>query len=69
VLNLVYVAEERAMTAYDDDPMSAFAPCECVGVVSGPWRSLRETIDARIAVLEDEAEAAENEWFSMAEAV
>jgi len=26
-------------------------------------------IDARITVLEDEAEAAENEWFSMAEAV
>ena len=69
VLNLVYVAEERAITAYDDDPMSEFAPCECAGVVSGPWRSLRETIDARIAVLEGEAEAAENEWFSIAEAV
>jgi hypothetical protein len=38
-------------------------------VVSGPWRSLREMIDARITVLEDEAEAAENEWFFMAEAV
>jgi len=69
VLNLVYVAEERAMTSYAEDPMSEFAPCECGGVVSGPWRSLRETIDARIAVLEGEAEAAENEWFSMAEAV
>ena len=69
VLNLVYVAEERAMTAYDDDPLSAFAQCECGSVVSGPWRSLRETIDVRIAVLEGEAEAAENEWFSMAEAV
>jgi len=69
VLNLAYVAEERAMTAYDDDPMSAFAPCECGSVVSGPWRSLREMIDARITVLEDEAEAAENEWFYMAEAV
>lgn len=69
VLNLAYVAEERAMTSYDDDPMSAFAPCECGSVVSGPWRSLREMIDATITVLEDEAEAAENEWFSMAEAV
>gem|GEM_PF-2900847 len=69
VLNLVYVAEERAMTNYADDPMSDFAPSECGSVVSGPWRSLREMIDARITVLEDEAEAAENEWFSMAEAV
>lgn len=69
MLNLVYVAEERAMTNYADDPMSDFAPCECGSVVSGPWRSLREMIDARITVLEDEAEAAENEWFSMAEAV
>ena len=69
VLNLVYVAEERAMTSYADDPMSDFAPCECAGVVSGPWRSLRETIDTQIAVLEDEADASENEWFSMAEAV
>ena len=69
MLNLVYVAEERAMTSYADDPMSEFAPCECAGVASGPWRSLREMIDARITVLEDEAEAAENEWFSMAEAV
>jgi hypothetical protein len=69
VLNLVYVAEERAVTAYDDDPLSAFASSECGSVVSGPWRSLRETIDARIAVLEGGAEAAENEWFRMAEAV
>ena len=53
VLNLVYVAEERAVTAYDDDSMSDFAPCDCAGVVPGPWRSLRETIDAQIAVLED----------------
>lgn len=69
ILNLVYVAEERAMSAYHDDPMSAYAPGECADLVSRPWRSLREVVDARIAALETEVDAMESEWFSMAEAV
>ena len=69
ILNLVYVAEERAMSAFHDDPMSAYAPGECADLVSRPWRSLREVVDARIGALETEVDAMESEWFSMAEAV
>jgi hypothetical protein len=69
ILNLVYVAEERAMAAYHEDPMSDYAPDECTGLVARPWSSLREVIDARIDALESEVDAMESEWFSMAEAV
>ncbi len=69
ILNLVYIVEERAMTAYEDDPMSAYAPGECADLVARPWSSLREVVDARIAALEAEVDAMESEWFSAVEAV
>ena len=69
VLNLAYVAEEREMAAYHDDPMSACVPSECARLLLRPWIQLRETIDARIDALEAEVEAVESEWCSMTEAV
>lgn len=69
VLNLAYIAEEREMATYHDDPMSASAPGECARLLLRPWSQLRETIDARIDALEAELEAMESEWCSMAEAV
>ncbi len=61
VLNLAYLGQEREMAAYDDDPMSAWAPSECADLVAAPWRRLIEEIDRQVAVLEAEAEALEEE--------
>ena len=63
VLNLAYIGEEREMPAYHEDPMSRYAPSECARLVCRPWRRLRDSIEGRIAVLEREVEAAENDWF------
>lgn len=49
---LLDIAERRAFSAYDSDPMSDYAPGECGDAVLAPFERFREELEETLACAE-----------------